>query len=197
MASLGLVLAIERFDAERGVEFSSFAVPTILGELRRHFRDFGWAIHVTRSDQELVLKVNRETEQLSQRLGRSPTSQELADATRLSVEQVVRALEVAAGARPRSIDEPTDSDDDESTTRIERLGYDEAGFELVESRAAACKGLGALTPREREVLYMRFFQDMTQSEIGERIGVSQMHVCRILRRALERAQSVAEPSQQP
>ena len=101
MASLGLVLAIERFDAERGVEFSSFAVPTILGELRRHFRDFGWAIHVTRSDQELVLKVNRETEQLSQRLGRSPTPQEIADATRLSVEQVVRALEVAASARPQ------------------------------------------------------------------------------------------------
>ena len=159
-------------------------MPTILGELKRYFRDFGWAMHFPRSDKELVLKVNSVTEELSQRLGRSPTPQDIADASKLSVEQVVRALEIAAGARPASIDEPPARRRRVGDATGSCIAYEEEGFDLVESRDAAARGLSGLTPREHQVLYMRFFEDMTQSEIGERIGVSQMHVCRILRRAL-------------
>jgi RNA polymerase sigma-B factor len=191
VACLGLVLAIDRFDPDRGYEFSSFAVPTILGELRRHFRDFGWALHLRRSEQELVMKVNHLTEQLAQRLGRSPKPQEIADASDLDVEQVVRALEAASGARPRSLDEPFDEEGEAELAR--RASYEEGGFELVERRDAVVRGLEFLTPREHQVLYLRFFEDRTQAEIAKRIGVSQMHVSRILRRALERSQQATRP----
>ena len=196
VASLGLVLALDRFDPERGHEFSSFATPTILGELKRYFRDFGWVIHVARSEKELVLMVNRVTEQVSQRLGRSPTPQEIAAACELSVEEVTRGLEVAAGARPGSLDEPAGADG-ESAPLFQRFGYEEPGFGLVDSRDAVSRSLGCLSEREHQVLYMRFFEDLTQSEIAERIGVSQMHVCRILRRALERSRIVSETTPGP
>ena len=192
VAGIGLLKALDRFDPERGVAFSTFAVPTILGELKRYFRDFSWVIHLPRPDQELVLELNRLTEELSWRLGRSPTPQEIAANSRLTVEDVICGLEMASAARPESIEAPAPSGDD-SPTASDCLGCEEEGFELVESRDAVSRTLRGLTPQEHEVLFLRFFEDRTQAEIAERIGVSQMQVCRILRRVLERSRRLAVP----
>jgi RNA polymerase sigma-B factor len=191
VAGIGLLKALDRFDPERGVEFSTFAVPTILGELKRYFRDFSWVMHLPRPDQELVLEVNRATEALSRQLGRSPTPQEVARNSRLTVEDVICGLEMANAARPESIDAPARSGD-ESPTAWDWLGCEEEGFDRVESRDAVAKGLRGLSAQEHEVLFMRFFEDRTQAEIAERIGVSQMQVSRILRRTLERLRRLTD-----
>jgi len=191
VASLGLIKAIDRFEPDRGTKFSSYAAPTILGELKRHFRDKGWALHVPRDLQERTLAVNRETEQLSKSLGRSPRVREVALALGCSVEQVLEAQEAAASYEAASLNAPTSRDDDEAAELVDLLGGEDHAYELVESRDAIASTWRALPEVERQVLELRFMQDLTQREIGDKIGYSQMHVSRLLRRALKRLETAA------
>jgi RNA polymerase sigma-B factor len=184
VASLGLVKAIDRFDPERGLSFSSYAVPTMLGELRRYFRDSGWALHVPRAMQELVLKVNSAVERLSGELGRSPSPQQIADELSLPVEEVLEALAANAAYDTAPLDMPLRSRDDEGQTVAETFGELDDRFELVEDRTAISRALKSLPERERLILQLRFVEDLTQSEIAQRIGVSQMHVSRLITRSL-------------
>jgi RNA polymerase sigma-B factor len=192
VASLGLVKAIDRFDPERGLSFSSYAVPTMLGELRRYFRDTGWALHVPREMQERVLKVNAAVERLSGELGRSPSPQQLADELNLPVEEILEAIEANTAYDTSSLDTPLRSGDEQSQTVAETLGETDARFELIEDRASIGPALKALPERERLILHLRFVDDLTQTEIAQRIGVSQMHVSRLIRRALEQIRVAAQ-----
>ncbi len=192
VASIGLIKAIDRFDPDRQVAFSSYAVPTILGELKRHFRDKTWSVRVPRDLQELALKVDRKVADLSRELHRSPTVTEIAEATESSEEQVLEALEAAAAYRATSIDAPRGTEDDGSDTLGDQMGRDEQGFGLAEDRATLHRLLNTVTAREREVLRLRFEEDLTQAEIGERIGVSQMQVSRIIRQSLGRLRAAAQ-----
>ena len=188
VASLGLVKAIDRFDPDRGARFTSFAGPTILGELKRHFRDKGWALHVPRSLQERTLAVNRETETLSKELRRSPKPREVAQAVGCSVEEVIEAQQAALSYEAASLDAPTARGDDEAASLVDMLGDYDSAYELVEDRDAIASTWRALTDAERQVLALRFRHDFSQHEIGQRLGYSQMHVSRLLRRALGRIQ---------
>jgi RNA polymerase sigma-B factor len=191
VASLGLIKAIDRFEPGRGTKFTSYAAPTILGELKRHFRDKGWSLHVPRDLQERTLAVSRATEVLSKELGRSPKVREVAEHLGCSVEQVLEAQEASASYEAASLDAPAARDDDESASLVELLGGEDDGYELVDDRAAIASTWTALPEVERQVLELRFMHDLTQREIGERIGYSQMHVSRLLRRALTRLESAA------
>jgi RNA polymerase sigma-B factor len=191
VASLGLVKAIDRFDPDHGAKFTSYAAPTILGELKRHFRDKGWALHVPRDLQERALAVSHETEALSKRLRRSPKPREVAHALGRSVEEVLEAQQAAASYEAASLDAPTARDDDEAAPLVDLMGTDDSGYELVEDREAIASTWKALPNLERTVLELRFMHDLTQREIGERIGYSQMHVSRVLRRALNRLERAA------
>jgi RNA polymerase sigma-B factor len=191
VASLGLIKAIDRFEPDRGTKFTSYAAPTILGELKRHFRDKGWALHVPRDLQERTLAVSRETEVLSKQLGRSPTVREVAAALSCTVEEVLEAQEAAASYEAASLDAPTTRDDDEAAPLVDMMGGEDSAYELVESRDAIASTWKALPEVERQVLELRFTSDLTQREIGERIGYSQMHVSRLLRRALNRLETAA------
>jgi RNA polymerase sigma-B factor len=191
VASLGLVKAIDRFDPERGLSFSSYAVPTMLGELRRYFRDTGWALHVPREMQERVLKVNAAVERLSGELGRSPSPQQLAGELNLPVEEVLEAIAANTAYDTASLDSPLRSGDEQSRTVAETLGETDARFELIEDCTSIGPALKTLPERERLILHLRFFEDLTQTEIAQRIGVSQMHVSRLTRRALEHIRVVA------
>ena len=191
VASIGLVNAIDRFDPERGIQFSSFAAPSILGELKRHFRDHGWAVRVPRPIKDNVLLVNRAIDRLRGRLGRSPTPAELAAETKLTVEEVVEAIEAGTAIRATSLDALTAGAGDESFPRSVAGGCD-GGLDLVIDRDAVGRCVRALPERERQVLYLRFAEDLTQSQIAERIGISQMHVSRLLRRSLKNAQELIE-----
>ena len=191
VASLGLVNAIDRFDPERGAPFTAFASPTILGELKRHFRDKGWALHVSRDLQERTLAVSRATEALSKQLGRSPKVREVAVEIGCSVEEVLEAQEAAASYEAASLDAPTSRDDDEAAALVDLMGDEDTSYELVESRDAIASTWKALPEVERKVLELRFMHDLTQREIGEQIGYSQMHVSRLLRRALNRVETAA------
>jgi len=191
VASLGLIKAIDRFEPSRGTKFTSYAAPTILGELKRHFRDKGWALHVPRDLQERTLAVSRESEALSKRLGRSPKVREVAHALDCSVEEVLEAQEAAGSYEAASLDAPVARDDSEAAALIELLGEDDTSYEMVESRDAIVSTWRALPEVERQVLELRFMHDLTQREIGERIGYSQMHVSRLLRRALNRLETAA------
>ena len=192
VASLGLLKAIDRYDASRGDAFSSYAVPTILGELKRYFRDSGWALHVPRGMQERVLEVNSAVEALSRDLGHSPTPQQVAVRLNMPVEQVLEAMEAGAAYDTTSLDRPRRSgEDEESGTIADSVGEAEDGYSLVEDRATIGRGLQSLPQRERTILYLRFAQGLTQAEIAERIGISQMHVSRLIRRAIDRMRFVA------
>src|ERR687895_1966798 len=191
VACMGLLKAIDRFDPGRGTKFTSYAAPTILGELNRHFRDKGWALHVPRDLQERTLAVSRETELLSKALGRSPKVREVAVALGCSVEDVLEAQEAAASYEAASLDAPTARDDDEAAPLVDMMGDEDTAYELVESRDAIASTWKALPDVERRVLELRFMHDLTQREIGERIGYSQMHVSRLLRRALKRLERAA------
>jgi RNA polymerase sigma-B factor len=186
VASLGLLKAIDRFDPSRGVAFSSFAVPTILGELKRYFRDVGWAAHVPRAMQERVLELNRAVNDLSRSLGRSPTPAELGEYMEATAEEVVEAMEAATAYDSVSLEAPRSAEEPEAEGVLSSFGEEDAGFELAEYSATLAPQLRALAERDRVVLYLRFVEDLTQTEIAERIGVSQMHVSRLIRRALER-----------
>jgi RNA polymerase sigma-B factor len=191
VASLGLVKAIDRFEPGRGTKFTSYAAPTILGELKRHFRDKGWSLHVPRDLQERTLAVSRATEVLSKELARSPKVREVAEHLGCSVEQVLEAQEAAASYEAASLDAPTTRDDDESASLVDLLGGEDSAYELVEDRDAIASTWLALPEVERQVIELRFMHDLTQREIGERIGYSQMHVSRLLRRALNRLENAA------
>jgi RNA polymerase sigma-B factor len=190
VACVGLLKAIDRFDPECGNEFTSYAVPTIAGELRRYFRDCGWAMHLPRAEQERLLSVRTHAEDLTNKLGRSPTPLEIADAAGLPVEHVLDALEAESATRPASLDAEI-IEAHPASSRSDCLGREDDRFELAESRAVASHALRLLARREQELLYMRFFEDMGQAEIAERLGVSQMQVSRLLRRALEHSRALA------
>jgi RNA polymerase sigma-B factor len=186
VAYLGLLKAIERFDPDRG-SFMSYAVPTILGELKRHFRDRGWGMHVSRSLQERYLRVSEAVDGLTSEMGRSPTPRELAEATGLGLEDVIEALNATTAYAPAALDAPRrTADGDEDGALVDTLGERDPGYELAELSATLEPALRELPERERTILHLRFAEDLTQSEIAERIGVSQMHVSRLLRRSIER-----------
>ncbi|HTU87440.1 MAG TPA: SigB/SigF/SigG family RNA polymerase sigma factor [Solirubrobacteraceae bacterium] len=186
VASVGLLNAIERFEPGRGKKFTSFAAPTIVGELKRHFRDKGWTVHVPRDLQERALAASRQTERLSALLGRSPTLDELAQALDCSLEQVMEAIDAAHNYHPASLDAPITTDGEEHAPLAETLGDEDIGFELAEHREELAHSWAALSDVEREVLGLRLVQELTQREISQRIGCSQMHVSRLLRRSMIR-----------
>jgi RNA polymerase sigma-B factor len=182
VGALGLIKAVDRFDVDRGVEFSSYAVPTIVGEIRRHFRDKAWAMHVPRRLKELSVRLSRLLDELTNELGRSPTIAELAEAAGVEEEDVVDALDSAHAYSTRSLHAPFEEGGDDSLA--EKLGTPETGYAEVEDGALVAAGLDALDERERRIIELRFFEEKTQSQIAAEIGISQMHVSRLLRRAL-------------
>lgn len=184
VASLGLVKAIDRFDAGRGNAFSSFAVPTIVGELKRYFRDRGWSVHVPRGAQECALKIEDAQRQLLSRTGRAPTVQELATFTEMSMEDVLEGLEAAAAHHSTSLDAPRDDGEGEGGTIADLLGEEDRRFEFIDASATIAKAARCLSERERRILMLRFVEDRTQTQIAEIEGVSQMQVSRVLRRAV-------------
>jgi RNA polymerase sigma-B factor len=194
VACLGLVKAIDRFDLSRDVAFSSYAVPTILGEIKRYFRDRTWAIRVPRDLQELALRVDRTVTELATDLHRQPTIAELASALSLDEEAVLEALEASAAYRTTSLSLPRSNEDEAGETLGDTVGTSEEGFALAEDRATLGRLLQSVSPRERDVLRLRFEEDLTQAEIGALIGVSQMQVSRIIRQALARLRGVAAPN---
>jgi RNA polymerase sigma-B factor len=192
VASIGLVKAVDRYDPERGTAFSSYAVPTILGELKRYFRDSGWAVHVPRGMQERVMSVNQAISKLSLQMGRSPTASEVAEETGETPEAVLEAMEAAIAYDAVSLDTPRSGEEDEGDTYADTMGVIDERFELVEYTSAIGPTMRALPERDRLVLKLRFEDDLTQLEIAEKIGVSQMHVSRLIRRALKRLRTVAD-----
>ena len=192
VASLGLVKAVERFEPERGLEFSTFATPTIVGELKRHFRDKGWSVRVPRHVQELHVELNTLVSNLTQRLGRSPTITELATAAHTSEEDVLEAMEAAQAYRSASLDAPAlVSEEDMRGLSGQVGGADDAMF-LTENRIVLKDLLATLPKRERLMLHLRYFEGMTQSQIAERLDISQMHVSRLLAKSLRRLRERAE-----
>src|SRR3954454_7757942 len=190
VALLGLLKAVERFDPGRGIPFASFAVPTVRGELRRHFRDSGWTVKAPRRVQELRLDVRSIADDLSQRLGRSPTIAEIAAAAGADERAVLEAMESRHLYRVLSLDAPVGHDAD-SAPLADHVGTSDRGPERAEARAAVAPMLDGLAPREREIVYLRFFEDRSQSEIAAIVGLSQMHVSRLLASSLRRMRSLA------
>jgi RNA polymerase sigma-B factor len=192
VASLGLVKAVERFDPDRGFAFSSFAVPTIVGELKRYFRDTAWALHVDRGAQERARKITDAQQKLSSQSGRMPTVDELAQYLEMSQEEVLDGLQTAEAYGAVSLDAPLSNEDDEESSRLDSIGEEDERLELVDDHATIFAAARHLPTREREILYLRFGEDLTQSEIAERVGVSQMQVSRLLRRSLHRLRELTE-----
>jgi RNA polymerase sigma-B factor len=183
VASVGLLKAVERFDPDRGLEFSTFATATVEGELKRHFRDKTWSVRVPRRSQELHLRIASTVAELSQRLGRPPRIPEIAQELGIRDEEVLEAMEAGGAYRSASLDAPG-GEDREASGLAGRLGEPDANFDLVEHRVVIERALESLPEREQAILRLRFFEDLTQAEIAERVGVSQMHVSRLLARSL-------------
>ncbi len=183
VALVGLLKAVERFEPERGLSFTTFAGPTIVGELKRHFRDRTWSVRVPRRLQELSLRIERSRAELGHRLGRAPKPAEIAAALDVSEEQILEGMEAATLYRVGSLDVPA-SDRGEATAG-DRVGMNDSELSLVEDRAVVRTVMAALPARERQIVYLRFFEGLTQAEIAERVGVSQMHVSRLLTRSLD------------
>jgi RNA polymerase sigma-B factor len=194
VATLGLINSIDRYDPDAG-PFVRYAVPNILGELKRHFRDKTWGMHVPRSLQERTLKVNRATEELFARLGRSPTPRDVAAHTGFELEEVLEAMDAASAYAPTPLDAPTAGGEDGDRTVADTVGDEDGRFELVELGHSVAPAFRELPEREQLILKLRFVDDMTQADIAERVGVSQMHVSRLLRRALnELSEAASEPA---
>jgi RNA polymerase sigma-B factor len=191
VACLGLVNAIDRFDVSRDVAFSSYAVPTILGEIKRHFRDRTWSVRVPRDLKELTLRVDRAVTELALDLQRQPTMAEVAEKIGRDEEVVLEALQAAGAWKATSLQQPRAGEDDRGDTLGDTIGTEESGFAAAEDRATIERLMRSITPRERNVLSLRFEHDLTQAEIGERIGVSQMQVSRIIRQAIGRLRRYA------
>ncbi len=192
VASLGLVKAVERFDPGRGFAFTSFAVPTIVGELKRYFRDSAWALHVDRSAQERARKIGEAQREITAGTGRPPRIDELAVYLELSQEDVLDGLQVAEAYDAVSLDAPIAGEDDDLASRLDLLGTADDGLDRVDQQATLFAAARHLPKREREILYLRFTEDLTQSDIAIRLGVSQMQVSRLLRRSLERLRELTD-----
>lgn len=190
VAAVGLLKSIERFEPERGLEFSTFATPTIVGELKRHFRDKGWSVRVPRRVQELHIRINQLVSELTNANGQSPTIAELAQAARASEEEVLEAMEASQAYRTTSIDAPTPGDDGQAM--VSQLGEEESGLFHTENRMLVERLVESLAPREKLMVQLRFYEEMTQSEIADRLGISQMHVSRLLARCLEQFRIILE-----
>jgi RNA polymerase sigma-B factor len=198
VANLGLVKAADRYDPDRGAAFSSYALPTILGELKRHFRDKGRSIHLPRGLQELVLRVQGAEEQLSSRTGRSPTVLEIAEHLELDTESVLEALEAITARNASSLDAPLEADpSEEAATPHDLIGHEDEGYALVEAASSLAGAVRRLRKSDREVLELRLNHGMTQSQIAQEIGVSQMQVSRILRRATDQLRETMALSASP
>jgi RNA polymerase sigma-B factor len=185
VGTIGLIKAIDRFDPHRGVEFPTYAVPTIIGEIKRFFRDTSWSVRVPRRLQELRLALAEATEQFNHKYDRAPTVVELAKHLNLTAEEILEGMEAANAYSPASLD-AHDLDDDRDNALIARLGQEDEALDGVEYREALRPLLARMGPRDRQIIMLRFFGNMTQSQIGERLGISQMHVSRLLARALAR-----------
>ncbi len=186
IGAIGLIKAIDRFDLSRGVELTTYATPNIIGEIKRHFRDRGWAVRVPRGLQELNVQLSKLVEQLTVQLGRSPTIPDLAKAAGVGEEEVLEALESGRAYSSLSLSQSTGSEDGEEFDPLESLGDIEHQYEVSENRAVLAPGFKALDERERWILHLRFFEGLTQSQIAQHVGISQMHVSRLIRRALEK-----------
>jgi len=191
VASLGLLNAVDRYDADRGTPFVGFAKPTIMGELKRYFRDKVWTIRVPRALHDRMAAIESVTEELTEELSRPPSPREIGERLGIDVHDVLETLVAQENRRPLGMDAPVHGDDGEGPATAEWLGRDDEGFELVEDRMAVEAVLPGLAPREREVLRLRFVEDLPQAEIARRIGCSQMHVSRLLRATLERLREEA------
>jgi len=193
IGAIGLIKAIDRFDLERGVELTTYATPNIIGEIKRHFRDKGWAVRVPRGLQELNVQLSRLMEQLTVQLGRSPTIPELAKAAGVEEEEVLEALESGRAYTSLSLSVGGGGGDDDDLDPLESLGTEEHQYEVSEDRAVLAPGFKALDERERTILQLRFFDGLTQSQIAQQVGISQMHVSRLIRRSLEKIrETIAE-----
>jgi len=189
VGTIGLIKSIDRFDLDRGVEFSTYATPTIIGEIKRYFRDKGWAIRVPRRLQELRMRIVATTADLTQTLGRSPTPRELADAIGVTIEEIVEGIESSNAYSTLSLDASDDGGEDGGVSMLEMMGLDDEELEQIEIRESIKPLLEALPTREKRILLLRFFKNKTQSEIAAEIGVSQMHVSRLLARTLAQLRS--------
>ena len=193
---IGLIKAIDRFDVDRGVELTTYATPNIIGEIKRHFRDKGWSVRVPRGLQELNVQISKLIEQLTVQLGRSPTIPELAEAAGVEEEAVLEALESGRAYSSVSLSTGASSDEDGELDPLESLGTEEHEYEVSEDRAVLAPGFKVLDQRERRILHLRFFRGLTQSQIAEQIGISQMHVSRLIRRSLEKIrEEIAEETE--
>jgi RNA polymerase sigma-B factor len=186
IGAIGLIKAIDRFDLDRGVELTTYATPNIIGEIKRHFRDKGWSVRVPRGLQELNVQLSRLIEQLTVQLGRSPTISELAKAAGVEEEEVLEALESGRAYSSLSLSAAAGHDEDGELDPLESIGTEEHQYEVSEDRAVLAPGFRVLDERERKILHLRFFKGLTQSQIAQQVGISQMHVSRLIRRALEK-----------
>jgi RNA polymerase sigma-B factor len=194
VGTIGLIKSIDRFDLARGVEFSTYATPTIIGEIKRYFRDKGWAIRVPRRLQELRMQIGTTTAELTQALGRSPTPRELAETIGCSVEEIIEGIESGNAYSTLSLDATDDNSEDGGSSMLELMGLDDDELEHIEIRESIKPLLEALPPREKRILLLRFFRNKTQSEIAEEIGVSQMHVSLLLSRTLDQLRASLQES---
>jgi len=187
VGAIGLIKAIDRFDLSRGVELTTYATPNIVGEIKRYFRDKGWSVRVPRGLQELNIRLNKIIDELVPKLQRSPTINELAEAASATPEQVLEALETSQAYNSVSLQaSPNGEGGEEDAGLIDYLGGDEEAYDTMEDRTTLAPGFAKLDKRERYILHLRFFEGLTQSQIAERVGISQMHVSRLIRRSLER-----------
>jgi RNA polymerase sigma-B factor len=189
VAMIGLVKAVDRFDPEQGFAFASFAVPTIMGELRRHFRDTGWSMRVNRRTKDLHLRLSGAVEDLSQQLGRAPRPAEVAEHLDVTEEDVLEAMDVGGAYRPLSLDAPSPGSTDHGPA--DRLGEMDAGALTSEQRIVLGELFDSLDPREQRIIFLRFYEELSQSEIAAQVGTSQVHVSRLIRASLERMRVAA------
>jgi RNA polymerase sigma-B factor len=193
IGAIGLIKAIDRFDLERGVELTTYATPNIIGEIKRHFRDKGWSVRVPRGLQELNVQLSKLVEQLTVQLGRSPTIPELAKGAGVEEELVLEALESGRAYTSLSLSVGGGGGDEDDLDPLESLGTEEHQYEVSEDRAVLAPGFKVLDERERKILQLRFFEGLTQSQIAQQVGISQMHVSRLIRRSLEKIrETIAE-----
>lgn len=187
VGAIGLIKAIDRFDLSRGVELTTYATPNIVGEIKRYFRDKGWSVRVPRGLQELNIRVNKVIDELTPRLQRSPTIEEIAESANATPEEVLEALESSQAYNSISLQASPNADTgDDEATLVDYLGGDEEAYDTMEDRTMLAPGFAKLDARERYILHLRFFEGLTQSQIAARVGISQMHVSRLIRRSLEK-----------
>ncbi len=190
---LGLLKAIDRFDPARGLEFTTYATPTIMGEIKRHFRDKGWSVRVPRRLQELSAKVNQATDELTTELQRSPTVEEIARYLDVTVDEVLEAMESSSAYSSVPLEAPGSSDSDDAPSVLDRYASEDSELAFTDDRLVIEEALAGFSPREREVIELRFVKGMTQIEIAQKLGISQVQVSRLLRRTLKKIQDKIDP----